>query len=280
MNPEWYKKAEKMFLLGKNYTEISKELNVGRKTVSNYIRKNGHDTPKKYHRNVVPKRKYSFKEDIFETIDSEEKAYWLGFLYADGCVSQFKNDIELALQEEDEKHLIKFKEFLNANYPIKTKSRKLNNKNYYQKSIRVTSPKTKQDLINKLCIPNKTLVLKYPESNIVPKIYDRHFIRGYFDGDGHIGYKNNGKQLGLEIVGTESFLSKLVSVSNIDINMYDFTPKRSVKRLSATGAKANSFFDYIYKDASVYLERKYNRYVNFAPTSSNVSSVSTNIGEA
>ena len=49
-----------------------------------------------------------FDNTIFEKIDSEEKAYWLGFLEADGCLHSGKGDyrIELGLKEEDYSTLI------------------------------------------------------------------------------------------------------------------------------------------------------------------------------
>ena len=62
----------------------------------------------------------------FEIIDTEEKAYWLGFLYADGSVSSTDNRIELGLAEKDLNHIEKFKEFIGVpnkiSYRPQTKS--------------------------------------------------------------------------------------------------------------------------------------------------------------
>ena len=33
-------------------------------------------------------QKYSLNDDYFSVIDNEHKAYWLGFLYADGSLSK------------------------------------------------------------------------------------------------------------------------------------------------------------------------------------------------
>lgn len=114
----------------------------------------------------------------FEKIDTQQKAYWLGFLYADGSVSLKEDKIELGLAEKDYKQLEKFKNFLgitnNICYRPKTKS--------YRLSFR--SQSCKRDLINKGCIPKKSLILQYPTFDQVPFYLMKHFIRGYFDGDG------------------------------------------------------------------------------------------------
>ena len=93
--------------------------------------------------------------NTFEKIDTEEKAYWLGFLYADGNVSNHENKIELILAEKDVGHLEKFKRFLN----IKNKICYREATKAYRISFR--SEKCKQDLIDKGCIPNKSLILKF-----------------------------------------------------------------------------------------------------------------------
>lgn len=49
---------------------------------------------------------------IFENIDTEEKAYWLGFLYADGCVGSKESKVELSLAEKDLRHMEKFRSFI------------------------------------------------------------------------------------------------------------------------------------------------------------------------
>jgi hypothetical protein len=116
--------------------------------------------------------------DIFQNIDTEEKAYWLGFLYADGCVHSQENKIELGLAEKDYEHLNKFRNFLQ----IKNKIAYRDSTKSYRLSFR--SKKSKQDLIALGYIPCKSLLLHFPNSQQVPDYLIKHFIRGYFDGDG------------------------------------------------------------------------------------------------
>ena len=195
----------------------------------------------------------------FEKIDTEEKAYWLGFLYADGSVGSKEDKIELGLAEKDLKHIEKFKTFMNINnkisYREKTKS--------YRMSFR--SAKCKQDLINKGCIPKKSLILDFPNENQVPKHLIRHFIRGYFDGDGWFTNTESCFQIG--IIGTENFINGFLNSienTNKDNKIFDVHRKNGAKRY-VFGAYDDvlNFLNWIYKDSNIYLERKYNSYLDF-----------------
>ncbi len=195
----------------------------------------------------------------FEIIDTEEKAYWLGFLYADGSVGSKENKIELGLAEKDLKHIEKFRDFMNItnkiSYREKTKS--------YRISFR--SEQCKQDLIDKGCVPKKSLILDFPNENQVPKHLIRHFIRGYFDGDGWFTNTRSCFQIG--IIGTENFINGFLnSIENInkDNKIFDVHRKNGAKRY-VFGAYNDvlNFLNWIYKDSNIYLERKYNSYLDF-----------------
>ena len=195
----------------------------------------------------------------FEKIDTEEKAYWLGFLYADGSVGSKEDKIELGLAEKDLKHIEKFKTFMNINnkisYREKTKS--------YRMSFR--SAQCKQDLINKGCVPKKSLILNFPNENQVPKYLIRHFIRGYFDGDGW--FTNTEKCFQVGIIGTENFINGFLdSIENIDKKnkIFDVHREDGAKRY-VFGAYNDvlNFLNWIYKDATIYLDRKYECYKDF-----------------
>ena len=195
----------------------------------------------------------------FEKIDTEEKAYWLGFLYADGSVGSKEDKIELGLAEKDLKHIEKFKTFMNINnkisYREKTKS--------YRMSFR--SAQCKQDLINKGCVPKKSLILNFPNENQVPKYLIRHFIRGYFDGAGW--FTNTEKCFQVGIIGTENFINGFLdSIENIDKKnkIFDVHREDGAKRY-VFGAYNDvlNFLNWIYKDSNIYLDRKYASYLDF-----------------
>lgn len=122
-------------------------------------------------------RKYFFNERIFENIDSNEKAYWLGFLMADGSIST-KHGLRLGLTDFD--MIEKFKSFMHAdNTPITDEY----TPNSHKKTISLYSKKMYIDLQKYGLIENKTY---RTEIRNIPDDFINSFILGYFDGDGSI----------------------------------------------------------------------------------------------
>ena len=196
---------------------------------------------------------------IFETIDTEEKAYWLGFLYADGSVGSTDNRIELSLAEKDLKHIEKFREFTSImnkiSYREKTKSYR-----YSFKSI-----PCKADLIKQGCVPKKSLILNFPNKEQVPTNLIKHFIRGYFDGDGWFTNTNSCFQVG--IIGTENFINgflNVIEIENKHNKIFNVHREEGAKRY-VFGAYQDvlNFLTWIYKDSHIYLDRKYEQYLDF-----------------
>lgn len=194
---------------------------------------------------------------IFQKIDTEEKAYWLGFLYADGSVGSTDNRIELSLAEKDFHHLEKFKEFIG-----------LDNKISYREQVKAYRYCFKDEifkniLIEKGCVPRKSLILKFPTEEQVPKELIRHFIRGYFDGDGWFTNTPHCFETGL--ISTKEFIVECLKI------LPDGLKKDSCFK-SAGKATRYSFYsfsdvyhflNYLYKDCTIYLDRKYLSYVDF-----------------
>ena len=79
-----------MYKRGKSTIQISKELGFDRYRFSQYMKRQGVYVSERPH-------KLLFSNNVFENIDTEEKAYWLGFLYADGCMIYDRKMIELCL---------------------------------------------------------------------------------------------------------------------------------------------------------------------------------------
>jgi len=164
--------------------------------------------------------KYYYNEKFFEIINSEEKAYWLGFLYADGYIQEIRRrnkikamQLSIGLAKKDESHLYKFLHSIDSNVLVSDKKVKIKNKEYLSSIIKVSNTKMCRDLIKLGCAPRKSLTLKFPTQNQVPFEYINHFIRGYFDGDGSISYSN--KQIVLNFVsGSSKFLLEISSIFN------------------------------------------------------------------
>lgn len=135
--------------------------------------------------NTIPNKKYEFDETTFEKVDTEEKAYWLGFIVADGYVTK-QNLFAIRLKESDIEHLEKFKKFIKSSHPIKKYKAKIKGKEYPACGIYISSKKLVFDLSKFGVVPNKSLTVKY--SNLVPTQFVRDYWRGVFDGDGHISF--------------------------------------------------------------------------------------------
>lgn len=264
MFPIWINSAIELRENGLSYAKIGEVLNVDRKKVSYYLQEKGYCPSKNYkkpNKQNQPNKKY-VNETIFENIDTEEKAYWLGFMYADGCVARTSNRIELSLKESDYNHLIKFKNFLESEHVIGKKIKTIKDKTYISYRLGITSEKMKNDLIKHGCIPNKTKKLIFPK---LDKKLIKHFIRGYLDGDGCITHQATSK-LSLEILGTESFLRSILNYYNFPKDKYIYKFKHSdIKRLMLSGKNAFKVIDDLYKDSNIYLDRKFKLYNKFAP---------------
>ena len=241
----------------KTYKELSKELNGRTKTAIDL----------KINKLGLHKNKYNYNHDFFENIDTEEKAYWLGFFYADGCVSinKITNSGEccIKLYKGDYRHLQKFNKSLNGNIPLSfdTAICSFNNKPQESCSIRCYSIKMANDLISHGCIPNKTFYITVPN---IDKSLMNHFIRGFFDGDGCIcTASKKRKTLGINFCSaSEDFLIGLRKhLYSIGINSYIVDEKNtSTYRLYIKGIKnVDNMWNYMFDNATIFLDRKFEK---------------------
>jgi len=207
-----------------------------------------------------------FNENYFYVIDTGNKAYWLGFLYADGCVSE--KALELGLQERDKNHIEKFLEELNADVEIKDRITSTEGKKYKSNRVLLNSKILVSDLIDKGCFMNKSSTIRFPDEDILPKDLQNHFIRGYFDGDGCIGFYKN-KIAMIDIISNEPFLLEMqkILVEQCGLNYVKLRKhytSTKVKYLKYGGAhNVFKIYKYLYKDADVFLTRKYNKFQLF-----------------
>jgi hypothetical protein len=125
-------------------------------------------------------KKRTCNERYFQTIDAEEKAYWLGFLTADGCVTKGKKPgesprISFHLGKQDYGHLVKLKQALQATQTVSEHGQSC--------SFTIFSSEMVSDLAVYGILPNKTFSTKPVQ--VAPDL-ERHYWRGVIDGDGHI----------------------------------------------------------------------------------------------
>ena len=253
---EKYKMGKELYLKGNSICHISKVLGISRSRFSQYLKKESVDIKQLPH-------KIKFNNTVFEKIDTEEKAYWLGFLYADGCIGKNRSQIELQLSKKDKVHVYKFRDFIKSTHKISLKNNKLGSS--YR--IIIEDENMHRDLIKLGCTPRKSLTLKFPTEEQVPKSLLPHFIRGYFDGDG--GFSNTGKTLCVNILGTKEFLEGLkkevVILNNKKIYpmSYKDNNKNTYRIQFGSRKDIEIFLDYIYKNSNINLDRKYEKYKNF-----------------
>jgi hypothetical protein len=166
------------------------------------------------------KRNYNINEKYFDVIDLPEKAYWLGFLYADGSNFEERNYVSLTLKEEDRYILEKLKNDLKSEQPIIEIHNKQFNKIY--PNLTIKNKNISEQLKNKGIVQNKTFICRFP--NWLEEKYYPDFIRGLFDGDGciSIGHKkqNNYLYFSIDLInGNYDFMTRIENILNNKSNM-------------------------------------------------------------
>lgn len=90
---------------GLSYRQIEEKVGLKANRIGQILRRNGISTEKKTR--IFNHKRYHFNEKFFDKVDTEGKAYWLGFLYADGYVTN-RGVVSLALARKDKEHVVKF----------------------------------------------------------------------------------------------------------------------------------------------------------------------------
>lgn len=131
--------------------------------------------------------RYQYDRFFFYEIDTKEKAYWLGFITADGYVNEDRNFLQIHLQWSDRLHLEKFLRAIRAEDRIKVK------KEYHSitgkpiATVFLSGKEMIECLVKQGVCQNKSNNEKPPKNipdNLLPD-----YIRGLWDGDGHISRK-------------------------------------------------------------------------------------------
>src|ERR1035437_1132855 len=135
------------------------------------------------------KKLYTFDEHYFDNIDTKDKAYILGFLFADGYNYECRGVISLSLAQRDKEILDKINEILHSNRPLqfidmKKYHKEQTHQNQYR--LNLSNRHTSMTLKKLGCSQCKSKTLLYP-TFLTPE-FTHHFIRGYFDGDSCISY--------------------------------------------------------------------------------------------
>ena len=226
------------------YSDYNKNQNVKRKS----------DT---YEKRV----RLKFNEKYFEKIDSTDKAYFLGLVYSDGSVLYDKTKsiygLVISLHKKDRHILEDFIRMVDGELGVWDSSVR----DICQ--VRLNGKKMSKDLVNIGCEPNKTFTIEYPD---IPKELERHFLRGYFDGDGCVRInsdKRDGSKRGdLRIVGgSEKMINKINERMNIlfgsNINKLYGPKGGKYKFIGWSGmSDIEKIYEGFYRDTDLFLNRK------------------------
>lgn len=197
--------------------------------------------------------KYEANYNFFDDIDTEEKAYWLGFLSADGTF--VRNEISLRLAARDHGHLEKYKKSLGSTHPISNYDAKAKGKLYPCVRVVLISDHLQNKMGRKYGIITKrdrirTAVYDIPENLHV------HFWRGMFDGDGSISSIECANEVSFVCVaiathGFASFVQHCITVyMSVTRNRNSFRFRLCAKDEIA------QFLHLLYDDATIFLDRK------------------------
>jgi hypothetical protein len=217
--------------------------------------------------NKLPWRKqYRLDSDFFKTIDTVDKAYWFGFILADGCIVESRSPaLVINVQIADKEHLNQFLLALGSTHSVRLRLNK--SRNTISARLAIHNNSLVDDLKKLGCIPLKSTI-----GTVVLGIQQplfRHFARGYFDGNGTIGFYRRHSRLhkdGRPVIEPSWACAGSLSIlqffrSNIQIDLPWFPEKiQSLPgccRISISGLrKIQSLYDYLYSEAGPFLPRK------------------------
>ena len=217
-------------------------------------------------------RRYSRNQHYFDVIDTPNKAYVLGMLYADG--NNFYDGkgrtspiVTLSLQESDKALLERIRQELEYDGPlhyIELSKKNPRHKNQYRLSINESYMSVRLKELG--VVKAKSLKVQWP--TFLPQDLIRHFVRGYFDGDGCITWAIDGnrKKYTTSIVGTFDFCTHLKDILVSIGCRCHLTHKKECQPetyILCTSATTSSmiFTDWMYHDSDIKMERKYQRYL-------------------
>ena len=240
---EEYKQGNSMAVLGRKW-------NCDPSTIKNILKAYGESS-----RTLSEARRqylgYTINENSFNEIITPEQSYWLGVMYSDGYIThaQYTNKFGISVAKKDKEWLEKFKSFLNYNGDIKTYQ--VSDSGYKPGAeyvrLLIGNNKIVQDLEHWGVIEHKSkLLCNLPD---IPFLDD--FVRGYIDGDGSL----RKDYPCFQISGTKFFLKDMANYLDIDYRLY---PDKEIYTLRYNTKESEYLEKRLYKNAKVYLQRKYN----------------------
>lgn len=261
------KKALDYFIKNEGNISILKsarKFHICEKRLSAFIKENNYEHYLLKSRNI-----YKVNDNYFVKINNSQKAYWLGFILADGCIKK-NNTFQLALKKDDKVHLEKFLKCIKGDFKIIYEKRSFDSK--LNCVLRIHRIKFCQNLIRLGVDKNKSTKEKVP---LIKEKYYSHFIRGIFDGDGWLCIGKN-KEFGIcSSFDICNFIAITLTKEIVGLKFPLITLNNKKKKNSLFRIRFHSKKDiililrYIYKDSTVSLDRKRNLFKKFLEEENN-----------
>ena len=211
---------------------------------------------KKFHRT-----KYEYLVD-FNVIDTEFKAYFLGLAGADGNLCRRKDSVfyRINLQARDKELLEKLRDVICPNYKLGFAKRRL--PHHQDQWYFAMYGSLACDALEKHgIVSNKTFILEPPAE--LPEHLVWHWLRGYWDGDGHISNRNKLVASAVGNYAVMKFISDIIrkdlgfATSVLPTGAAKFQTAPNISYVVAVWSeKAELLLHHLYKDATIYMERK------------------------
>lgn len=243
-----------------NMRTVSEKMNISRISILRYLTK--------YHKELIKEgkkcrivkpttRTYFVNENYFNRIDTPNKAYILGFLYADGYNNEKNGSLQISLQNRDIVILEKIKRETESTCNIK------NYDTYCH--LTINSRKLSNDLNKWGCHQAKSFTLRFPD--FLSDDLMSHFIRGYFDGDGCVQTFKTSRTTIISYIGNVEFLNSLnaylsgtLNIKNGGIRTYEKCQHKIGELRFGKREIVKSIKDFMYHESTFHLERKLDKF--------------------
>lgn len=198
-------------------------------------------------------------------VTNELEAYLLGFFYADGCVSKYQNNayrcFSVVLAQKDVDFLQWIADVINRDLGTSYTLKYVASVKAYKLSV------YRKDFIQRIftlgIINNKTYENNSYVFDNIPDNLKRHFIRGYFDGDGSISFYKPKNRCIVSIVSLNHSLLKGIHKWIYSLfNCGSLGLANRYTRLQFSGnISTKKVLDFLYSDANYFMDRKYQKYL-------------------
>ena len=222
------------------------------------------------------------RHNIFSKIETELQAYLLGFYASDGNINEKRKTFRIHLQKQDSEIVYLYKDVISPDArTFAVREHKTTGRNgkeitaHESFGVDITSSELCNDLVNLHIGYNKS----YSDLHIpnIPQELIRHFIRGYFDGDGCFTiWLSQEKGKSDRVRGKFDICAKSASILNEFIKFFslhdvklnlNYLKRDDMYRITTSSRKeVQKIYNILYKDSYFYLSRKFNKFDHYVNT--------------